>query len=68
MISEKLYNSDWVDSDELHKKKIYVAQTILQVKPIKIKIARIFFVNFEAFIKLINATYTLITFLKTFKK
>jgi hypothetical protein len=66
-IIEEIYETDWFESSVKHKKNVNLMLTILQVQPIRMKIAGIFVVNLESFVKMANTTYSLIAFLRGFK-
>lgn len=60
---EKLYANDWYKGDLSDMKNVVVLQTIMQVKPIKIR-AGIFSVDLEMFLLMTQTVYSLIALVR----
>jgi hypothetical protein len=63
---EEIYAMNWIKADQKDRKDLVIAFTMLQ-QPFKLKIGKIFVINLETFLKMINSSYGLVAALRKFK-
>jgi 7tm Odorant receptor len=64
---QKLYQSNWLAFDTKKRKDLILMQTILQVKPIKVKVAESAPVNFESLLKVMHFAFSVVIFCRSLK-
>ncbi|CRK87502.1 CLUMA_CG001303, isoform A [Clunio marinus] len=66
-IIDKFFETNWYELQPKQRKNMIVMQSILQERPIQLKVAGIFIINLDSFFILINSTYAIFAFMKNFK-